>query len=90
MDLENIILSEVRQTEGWILCDVTYMCNLKYDTKELIYETETDSDIENRLLVAEGEGGMDWDFRISRWKPLYTQWINNKVLLYSTRNYITI
>ena len=42
------------------------MCNLKYDTKELIYETETDSDIENRLLVAEGEGGMDWDFRISR------------------------
>ena len=66
------------------------MWNLKYDTKELIYETETDSDIENRLLVAEGEGGMDWDFRISRRKPLYTQRINNKVLLYSTGTYITI
>ena len=31
------------------------MWNLKYYTKEL-YETETDSDIENRLLVAKGEG----------------------------------
>ena len=28
------------------------MWNLKYDTSELIYETETDSDIENRLVVA--------------------------------------
>ena len=32
------------------------MWNLKYDTKELIYETETDSDIENKLVVAKGEG----------------------------------
>ena len=30
------------------------MWNLKYDTNELIYETETD--IENRLVVAKGEG----------------------------------
>ena len=33
------------------------MWNLKYDTNELIYQTETDSDIENRLVVAKGEGG---------------------------------
>ena len=26
-----------------IPCDITYMWNLKYDTNELIYETETDS-----------------------------------------------
>ena len=34
------------------------------------------------------EGGKDWEFGISRCKLLYTEWINNKVLLYSTRNYI--
>ena len=33
------------------------MWNAKYDTNEPIYETETDSDIENRLVVAKGEGG---------------------------------
>ena len=33
-------------------------------------------------------GGMDEEFGISRCKLLYTGWINNKVLLYSTGNYI--
>ena len=33
-------------------------------------------------------GGMDWEFGISRCKLLYIEWINNKVLLYSERNYI--
>ena len=44
-----------------------------------------------RLVVAkEGWGGrgMDWEFVISRCKLVYTEWINNKVLLYSTGNYI--
>ena len=67
------------------------MRNLKYDTNEHIYETETDlRDIENRLVVAKGEeewGRMDWEFGISRCKLLYTGW-TNKVLLYSTGNYI--
>ena len=32
------------------------MWNLKYDTEELnIYKTETDSDIENNLMVTKGE-----------------------------------
>ena len=35
-----------------------------------------------------GGGGMDWEFGISRSKPLYIEWMNNKVLLYSTGNYI--
>ena len=42
-------------------------------------------------MVAKGEGvggGMDWDVGVSRCKLLYTEWINNKVLLYSTENYI--
>ena len=35
----------------------------------------------------DGEGGMDWEFRMSRYKLLYREWIKNKSL-YSTRNYI--
>ena len=46
---------------------------------------------ENRLVVAKGKGsggGMEWEFRVSRCKLLYIECINNKVLLYSTGNYI--
>ena len=46
------------------------------------------TDIENRLVVARGEGGMNWDLGISRCKLQYTEWINNKVLRDSTGNYI--
>ena len=49
---------------------------LKYEIN--YHETETDSDIENRLAVAEGwsGGGMEWELRISRHKILYTEQIN--------------
>ena len=33
-------------------------------------------------------GGMKWEVGVSRCKLLYIEWINNKVLLYSTENYI--
>ena len=32
--------------------------------------------------------GMDWKFKTSRYKLLYKEWAKNKVLLYSTGNYI--
>ena len=36
---------------------ITYMWNLKYDTNEPIYETETRiTNVENRLVVAKGVG----------------------------------
>ena len=35
-----------------------------------------------------GRGGMGWESGISRCKLLHLEWINNKVLLYSTGNYI--
>ena len=41
-------------------------------------------------MVAEGEvggKGLDWEFGISRYKLVHVEWINNKVLLYSTENY---
>ena len=46
---------------------------------------------QNRPVVAKGEGvggGMEWEVGVSRCKLLYMEWINNKVLLYSTGNYI--
>ena len=33
-------------------------------------------------------GGKDWAIGISRCKLLYIGWIDNKVLLYNTENYI--
>ena len=54
MDLEMIIPSEVSQKEK----DKYYvMWNLKYETDKLLYKTETDSDIEKRLVVAKGVWG---------------------------------
>ena len=40
MQLEIVILSEVRQRQ---IHGTAYMCNLKYDTNEPIYESETES-----------------------------------------------
>ena len=42
-------------------------------------------------MVAKGEGvwgRMEWEFGVSRCKLSYIEWINNKVLRYSTGNYI--
>ena len=36
--------------------DVTYMCKLRYDTNELIYETETDAQTQSRTVLAKGRG----------------------------------
>ena len=57
MDLEIIILSGVRQTPY----DITYTWNLKYDTKELICETETDSQTQRTDLWLPRGGGWGRD-----------------------------
>jgi len=57
------------------------MWNLKSDTNEFIYETETD--VENRVMFVGAGGGIN-----SRYTLLYVKQINSKVLLYSTENYI--
>ena len=66
--------------------DITYMWNLKYDTNELIYETETDSQTQRTdLWLPRGWGGggegMDWELGVSRCKLLYREWTNHKVIL---------
>ena len=53
------------------------------ETHESLNRNQGLSGIENRLVVAKGEGGeggMDWEFGISRYRLLYTEWINNKVI----------
>ena len=48
--------------ERQIPYDITCMWNLKYDTNELIYETDTNAQAQKRLVVANGKeagGGMD-------------------------------
>ena len=70
--------------------DMTYMWNLKYDTSQRICKDRL-TDIENTLVVAqgrEGKGGKEWECGISRTSLLQRRRINNKVLLYSTGNYI--
>ena len=80
MDLEIIILSEVNQTERQIPYDnITCMWNLRYDTNELIYETETGSQ-RTHLLLPRGRGGWegkDWEFGVSGYKLLHIGWINS-------------
>ena len=69
--------------------DIVYMWNLKYGTNEQNRNRLTD--IENRLVVAKGEGeesSMDWGFEVGKCKLLHLGWINNEILLYGTRNYI--
>ena len=42
-------------------------------------------------MVANGEGGgrrMEWEFGVSGCKLFYIGWINHKILLQSTGNYI--
>ena len=48
------------------------------------------TDTEIKLVFAMGRlgRGMDWKFETGRCKLFHVEWINKKVLLYSTENYI--
>ena len=51
------------------------------------------TDIENRPVVAKGEGvggGMEWEVGVSRHKLLYIEWINNKVYCIAQRSIFNI
>ena len=53
-----------------MLYDITYMWNLKYDTIELIYKTETGSQRSDLWLPRGRDGGkrLDWELAVSRCK----------------------
>ena len=46
------------------------------------------TDIENTLIVAEREQGVNQEVRVNIYTLLYIKQINNKDLLYSTENYV--
>ena len=54
------------ERERQIPYGITYMWDLKYNTNKRIYKTESDPQIQVRLVVAKGWGGKDWGFGISR------------------------
>ena len=62
-----IILSKVRQRQ--IPHDIIYMWNLKYETNELIHETETDAQTQRtHLWFSNGRGGREgwiWSLRLT-------------------------
>ena len=49
-------------------------------TQMKFYEIETDSQRTDLRGKWDGKG-MEWEFGVSRYKLLYREWINNKVLL---------
>ena len=54
------------ERERQIPCDITYMGNLKYDTNELICETETYSHTQRTYMECQrGEGGKNWELGLA-------------------------
>ena len=89
-DLEISTLSQARKRRQ-VPYGITCMWSPQYDPNAPAYTTETESwtqRTELRLPRGRAGGGLDVEGGIRRRKLLYTRWINNKVLLHSTQNYI--
>lgn len=74
MDLEIIMLSEVRERQ--IVYDITFMQNLKKkkSTNELIYKAETVREVENKLMVSRIQAGeINWEAGIDIYTSLSFQ-----------------
>ena len=88
MNPEIITSSEFRNTtiiwyHLYVESKITQM-NLSVKHKQSLKHTEQTSGCQEGWEV---RGRMDWQFRVSRYKLFYIEWIN-KVLLYSSGNYI--
>ena len=69
------------------MSDITSTWNLKYDTNEPIYKTETDLPMQEAdYWLAKRKGGINYEFEFNRDTQLYITQISKKVLLYSTGN----
>ena len=76
---------------GVILKGIVFIHSLSFISECTSENSNSLTDIENRPVVAKGEGvgrGTEWEVGVRRCKLLYIEWTNNKVLLYSTENYI--
>ena len=90
MDLEISILSEVNQRETNTIWYHLYVESKIWCKWIYLWNRNRLTDIENRLVVAKGRGsGRDaLGVGVSRYKLAYIEWMNNKILLYSTGNCI--
>ena len=90
MDPQMVILSEVRQKKTSIIWYHLFSESKIWHNWTYLWKRNRLTDIDNILVVAKGgcRVGMDLEISISRCKLLYTEWINKKVLLYSTGNSI--
>ena len=92
MDLETVILSEVKLDREGEVSYEPYMWNLKRnDTNVLTYRTERDSQTEKTNLQSPGwwgpeEGGIIREFGMVLYTLLYLKLIIDRDLLYSTCN----
>ena len=91
IQLEIIIQSEASQTEKgkitWYHLCVESKIRQKWT---YLWNRNRLTDIENRYVVAKGQWGerqMEWEIKFGKCKMLHLELIN-KVLLYSTENYI--
>ena len=76
MDLEIIKIGEVRKRKT-----ITTGYHLYVESKiqhKHMYKTKIDSQIEQTCGCWGGYREKNWEFGISRWKLLYTRWLNNK------------
>ena len=78
-----------------ILClhlfSLSFSCSMSVSVSK--WNRSRTKDIKNRLVSANGEGIWGRDgvgVGVSRCKRLYTEWLNNKVLLYSKRTIFNI
>ena len=90
MQLEGIILSEVSERKTNISWYHLHVESKIWHKWTYLWNINRLTDIENRLVIAKavGVGGMVQKIEASRGKLLHIEWINNKVLLYKTENYI--
>ena len=92
-ELEILIQSKVSQKEKdkyhmiSLICGLQTMAQMNRSMEQKRTHRHGE---EKRLVAAKGwsRSGMDCVFGVSRCKLLHFGWINNKVLLYSTGNYI--
>ena len=88
MDLEITILSQKEDKTIWYHL---YVESKTWHKWTHLLKRSRLTDIKDTLVAASGEGGggvLDWEFGVSRYKLLYIEWINSKVLLCSIGNHI--
>ena len=93
VELEILILNEIRQKEKDKYHMISQMWNLKYGKND-IYKRETDHSHGEETCGCDqgwgGKNGMDGEFGVGGCKLLHLEWMDNQVLLYSTRNCISL